>query len=139
MNPEEIKELASRLKQYEEISALLLFGTGTNAPGDVAVLLDLSKANEQSEELRWKYTAALGSFSRPLNIIILNSASPFLKYQIMTSARLVFDRNRRLRSDFTEKVFTDYLEMRYREDTFCGAAANRCGEEVTMYMPRSGT
>ena len=98
---------------------------------DIAVLIDESKLKKKNFELlKRKYYAASPAFSmRPVDIVILNTAPPFLKYQILKTGRILFDRSRKLRVRFTERAITEYLDYKPIEDIYLKAVARRFREK----------
>jgi hypothetical protein len=65
------------------------------------------------------------SSMRPVDIVILNTALPFLKHQILKTGRILYDKNRRLRVRFTERAISEYLDYKPIEDICLKAVANR--------------
>jgi len=134
---EDIKKIVRYFKGTNEVSALYIFGSfgkgkKTNESDiDIAVLIDESKLKRKDDVLlREKYYAASPTFSmRPVDIVILNTAPPFLKYQVLKTGRILFDRNRRLRIRFTEKAITEYLDYKPIEDIYLKAVARRFREK----------
>ncbi|MBM4140194.1 MAG: nucleotidyltransferase domain-containing protein [Nitrospira sp.] len=132
-NDEDIKRIIHYFKALDEVSALYVFGSypkerkTKESDIDIAVLIDESKLKKKDFELlKKKYYAASPSFSmRPVDIVILNTAPPFLKYQVLKTGRVLFDRNRKVRVRFTEKAITEYLDFKYIEDIFLKAIANK--------------
>jgi len=131
------KEDLARIKRYfrerAEISALYLFGSfGSNKSTpesdiDIAVLIDESQLKKKNfEALKKRYYAASPAFSlRTVDIVILNTASTFLKYQVLKNGRLLFDRKRKFRTKFTENAITEYLDFKPIEDIYLNAVAGR--------------
>jgi len=62
---------------------------------------------------------------RPVDIVILNTAPPFLKRQVLKTGKILFDRNRKLRVRFTERAITEYLDFKPIEDICLKAVAKR--------------
>jgi hypothetical protein len=65
---------------------------------------------------------------RPVDIVILNTAPPFLKHQVLKTGSVLFDRNRKLRVRFTEKAITEYLDYKPIEDIYLKSVAKRIRE-----------
>lgn len=129
----DIKRIVGYFKEQKEVSALYVFGSSAkgNMTGesdiDIAVLIDESKLKKTNfESLKKKYYAASPDFSlRPVDIVILNTAPPFLKHQVLKTGKILFDRNRRLRVRFTTNAIIDYLDFKPVEDMFLKAVTQR--------------
>jgi len=133
----DVKRIMRYFKGNDEVSALYIFGsagkgkTTGESDIDIAVLIDESKLKKKNFELlKRKYYAASPAFSmRPVDIVILNTAPPFLKYQILKTGRILFDRSRKLRVRFTERAITEYLDYKPIEDIYLKAVARRFREK----------
>lgn len=133
---EPIEDLA-RIKRYfrerAEVSALYLFGSFSRdkvtaeSDIDIAVLIDESQMKGKNfESLKNRYYAASPTFSlRAVDIVILNSAPTFLKYQVLKTGKVLFDKKRKLRTKFTEKAITEYLDFKPIEDIYLNTVAGR--------------
>jgi len=127
----------ARITQYfrdrAEVSALYLFGSFSrdraNAESDIdiAVLIDKSHLKRKNfESIKKQYYTASPSFSlRPVDIVILNTAPTFLKYQVLKTGKLLFDRKRKLRTKFTEEAIIEYLDFKPVEDIYLDAVSRR--------------
>jgi len=127
----------ARITQYfrdrAEVSALYLFGSFSrdraNAESDIdiAVLIDTSHLKRKSfESIKKQYYTASPSFSlRPVDIVILNTAPTFLKYQVLKTGKLLFDRKRKLRTKFTEEAIIEYLDFKPVQDIYLDAVSRR--------------
>ena len=133
----EVERIIRYFKGNDEVSTLYIFGsagkgkTTGESDIDIAVLIDESKLKKKNFELlKRKYYAASPAFSmRPVDIVILNTAPPFLKYQILKTGRILFDRSRKLRVRFTERAITEYLDYKPIEDIYLKAVARRFREK----------
>lgn len=126
-----------RIKKYfrgrDEISALYLFGSlgkgreTQESDVDVAVLVnDARKGRKNYERLKREYYDASPTFSsRPVDIVILNTAPPFLKHQILKTGKILFDRNRKLRVRFTTTAIMEYLDFKPLQDIMLKGVADR--------------
>jgi len=136
-NDEDIKRIIHYFKALDEVSALYIFGSypkerkTKESDIDIAVLIDASKLKTKDfEHLKNKYYAASPKFSlRFIDIVILNTAPPFLKYQVLKTGKVLFDRNRKLRVKFTERAITEYLDYKPIQDICLKAVAKRFREE----------
>jgi len=133
----DVKRIIRYFKDTDEVSALYIFGsagkgkTTGESDIDIAVLIDESKLKRRNFELlKRKYYAVSPTFSlRSVDIVILNTATPFLKHQILKTGRILFDKNRDLRVRFTERAITEYLDYKPIEDIYLKAVAKRFREK----------
>jgi len=133
----EVERIIRYFKGTDEVSTLYIFGslgkgkTTGESDIDIAVLIDESKLRTRNFELlKRKYYAASPTFSmRPVDIVILNTALPFLKHQVLKTGRVLFDKNRSLRVRFTERAITEYLDFKPIEDIYLKAVARRFREK----------
>lgn len=105
---------------HRPISALYLFGsqaTETRGPlsdVDVAVLLD-EKRVPPRKFFRFRLdliAAATGACHRPdVDVVILNEATPVLKYEVVRNGRLIYERNRDSRIEFETGAVQHYLDL----------------------------
>ena len=138
-NDEDIKRIIQYFKEKVEVSGLYVFGSyhkerkTKESDIDIAVLIDETKLKKKDFELlKKKYYAASPSFSmRPVDIVILNTASPFLKYQVLKTGKVLFGRNRKLRVKFTERAITEYLDYKPIQD-ICLKALTKRFKEVNI-------
>ena len=78
------------------------------------------------ESLKKAYYAASPTFSiRPVDIVILNTAPPFLKHRIIKTGKVLLDRNKRLRTRFAANAIIEYLDYKPIEDICLRAVAGR--------------
>jgi predicted nucleotidyltransferase len=136
-NEGDVEKVIRYFKGADEVSALYIFGSAGKGRAtresdvDLAVLIDESKLKRRNFELlKRKYYAASPKFSlRPVDIVVFNTAPPFLKYQILKTGRILFDRKRRLRVRFTERAITEYLDYKPIEDIYLKSIAKRFREK----------
>jgi hypothetical protein len=129
----DIRHIIDYFKSRDEISALYIFGSAANgketaeSDTDIAVLInDHKKGRRTHDSLKKTYCAASPKLSiRPVDIVILNTASPFLKHRIIKTGKVLFDRNRRLRKRFTANAIIEYLDYKPIEDICLKAVAGR--------------
>ena len=139
MNEEkDIERIIHYFRDRDEVSALYLFGSSAKGKKtkesdiDIAVLLDGSWLHKKDiEKFRKKYYEASPHFSlRRVDIVILNTAPVFLKYQVIKTGKILFDRNRKLRVGFTEKTINEYLDFKPILDVHLNAVARRFREKT---------
>jgi hypothetical protein len=129
----DINRVVDYFECRDEISTLYIFGSTakgretSESDIDVAVLIDEQKKGRRTyEALKKVYYAASPKLSRrPVQIVILNTASPFLKYRILKTGKVLFEKNRRLRVNFTANTITEYFDYKPIEDVFLKAIAGR--------------
>jgi predicted nucleotidyltransferase len=137
----EAKDIERIIRYFEdraEVSALYLFGSTAKGKSmresdiDIAVLLDKPELKKKDiERFRKKYYGASPHFSlHPVDIVILNSSPTFLKYQVIKTGKVLFDRNRKLRVNFTERTINDYLDFKPNLDIHLKAVARRFREKT---------
>lgn len=134
MNPKsDINRIVDYFERKAEISALYIFGSAAKGREtvesdiDIAVLInDQKKERRTYETLKKTYYAASPKLSsRPVQIVILNMAPPFLKYRIIKTGKVLFDKNRRLRVSLTANAIIEYFDYKPIEDIFLKAVAGR--------------
>jgi len=132
----DIRHIIDYFKGRDEVSALYIFGSAaysketTESDIDIAVLInDHKKGRRTYDSLKKTYYAASPKLSiRPVDIVILNSASLFLKHRIIKTGKVLFDRNRRVRVRFTANAIIEYLDYKPIEDICLKAVAGRFRE-----------
>ena len=134
----DIERIINYFRDRDEVSALYLFGSSAKGKRtkesdlDIAVLIDRPVLKQKDiERFRRKYYEASPYFSlRPVDIVILNTASIFLKYQVIKTGKILFDRNRKLRVEFTERTINEYLDFKPIQDICLNAVARRFREKT---------
>jgi predicted nucleotidyltransferase len=129
----DIKRIVHYFKNRDEVSALYIFGglaknkKTAESDIDIGILVDESRLKRRNFEFfKKKYYAASPTFSmRSVDIVILNTAPPFLKHQVLKTGRVLFDRNRKLRVRFTTNAIIEYLDYKPIQDTYLKALAKR--------------
>lgn len=115
-----VASLRSLGRAHRPISALYLFGsqaTGKNGPLsdiDVAVLLDERKVSpKRFFRFRLDLIAATTRVCQQpdVDVVILNEATPVLKYEVVRAGRLVYERDRSLRIEFEARAIQHYLDL----------------------------
>ena len=135
---QDIERIVRYFKERDEVVSLYLFGSSARARTtkesdiDIAVLIDGSGFKKTDlERFRKEYYEASPRFSlRSVDIVILNTAPPFLKYQVLKKGRVLFERERNLRVRFTEKAINEYLDYKPIQDIYLKAVARRFRERT---------
>ena len=120
--------LAGYFAQKPGIVCAYLFGshaTGTGGPDsdvDVAALLDSGPGDalRHMVEIEGELRATLPG--KRIDVVILNDAGPRLCYEIISTGRLVFERDRDERCDFEVKATVQYFDWQPIERQFDEAA-----------------
>jgi len=134
----DIERIVHYFTEKDEVVSLYLFGSSARGRKtkesdiDIAVLIDESGVKKTDLERFRKeyYEASPGFCLGPVDIVILNTAPPFLKYQVLKSGRILFDRERKLRVRFKEKAITEYLDYKPIQDIYLKAVARRFREKT---------
>jgi uncharacterized protein len=133
-----IARIIRYFRDRDEVCALYVFGSAAKdrktreSDIDIAVIIDESGLKKINfDHFKKIYYEASPRFSvRPIDIVILNTAPPFLKYQVLKTGRVLFDKRRKLRARFTEKAITEYLDYKPIEDICLKAVARRFRENT---------
>jgi uncharacterized protein len=134
----DIERIVHYFRERDEVAALYLFGSSAKkrktkeSDIDIAVLIDESGVKKTDlERFKKEYYKASPGFSLgPVDIVILNTAPPFLKYQVLKKGRILFEKERNLRVRFTEKAITEYLDYKPIQDIYLKAVARRFREKT---------
>lgn len=129
----EIRRILDYFEKHGEVATLFLFGTFDTIreePGsdiDLAVLIDQHWIKDSSYEmLKAKYYNTSPDFSlRDVDIVILNTASTSLKYEILKTGRILLDRNPDSRRLFTAMTLQEYFDYKIIEDIYFNALKKR--------------
>ena len=117
--------LAEYLSSRAEILLAYVFGSaargGVHALSDVdvAVLVDEKELREAERGMPWGYQASLtgeltGILRRnDVDLVLLQRASPLLKYEIVRFGELLFCRGEGMRIDFEVRVRREYLDTEH--------------------------
>ena len=135
---QDIERIVRYFQERDEVVSLYLFGSSARARKtkesdiDIAVLIDESGFQKTDlERFRKEYFEASPRFSlRPVDMVILNTAPPFLKFQVLKKGRVLFERERNLRVRFTEKAINEYLDYKPIQDIYLKAVARRFRERT---------
>lgn len=104
--------------QERAIVAAYLFGSfakGTPTPSsdiDLAFLLDKKTAGADSTELSSRYSVDLSEkLGREVDVIILNEAPPFLKFQVLRYGQPLFERDVKRSRRFMAASLIEYFDF----------------------------
>lgn len=111
--------LIEQLRRRPEILCAYLFGSAAqekamHPESDIDLALLVSPAVPQ--EKYWDYRSDLAmdlgeKMPRELDLILLNDASPFLKYQILATGKLIYDASRKARQNFVVSSLMEYYDF----------------------------
>jgi predicted nucleotidyltransferase len=129
----DIERIIRYFRSRDEVSALYMFGSLSKERAtaesdiDIAVLVsELKTKRRDFAQIKEEYYRASPRFSlRPVDIVILNTAPPFLKHQILRTGKTLFDRNRKFRAQFTAKATMEYLDFKPLQDIMLKGVADR--------------
>lgn len=117
-----IEQIKSTLLQREEIILAYLFGSlakGTSYPHsdvDIAILLDSTP--DVSAKYPYGYRSEVitdlmkGLHTNSVDLVVLNDASPFLRFQVIRYGRLIFSRSEVKRVAFQVRTLTRYNDVK---------------------------
>ena len=116
------KEKISLLAAQYNLALVILFGSHSREEStpmsdtDIAVLID-TNARDISYKLE---LAMLLDFQKVVNngevdLVLLNKATPFLKYQVATEGKLLFEKQNDLYVEFMTKAMKEYEDVRHFE------------------------
>jgi predicted nucleotidyltransferase len=118
-----------------DVLAAYLFGSlarGQALPSsdvDIAVLLERGLDPEGSVESQLQLELDLeGLTGRPVQVTILNRASPFLAYQVLRDGVLIFERDRSERIAFQVNTLKVYFDLQPRLESLQQAGIKRIKE-----------
>src|SRR5258708_3119349 len=94
------EQIGDFARAHVEIAAAMLFGsaatdaTHPDSDLDIAVLVDGLPGEADLMRLATTYTIALEDLlNKPVDVVMLNTASPLLRYQIFKKGKLIFARD----------------------------------------------
>jgi hypothetical protein len=113
-----VKALREVLEQEESIVFCYLFGSrvagNTNSESDVdlGVLLDKEKVGDLFEKRLELINKISRELKTPADVVILNEASPFLKFVVLKEGEPVLERSKSEKIDFELKSFNEYFDFK---------------------------
>lgn len=116
--PQIEKAVKETLRTQKGVLFGYLFGsmvTGNTRKGsDVDIAVYLSPEIKQRFfdirlDLLEKFTRA---FRREADVVILNTAAPFVKYVVLKEGKLIFERDQNARIDFELKALNEYFDYK---------------------------
>ncbi|MEJ5199650.1 MAG: nucleotidyltransferase domain-containing protein [Anaerolineae bacterium] len=128
--------LIAFLATQEDIVAAYLFGSlaeGRATPRsdiDIAVLLNRIPDDELGDlGRRLRLMEEFRRFAdREVDVVILNTAPPLLRYQVLRHGRRLFERDRRARVEFEVRTGQEYEDLKPIRDFFTRALMTELSE-----------
>lgn len=121
------------LLKYEEIVFAYIFGSyaegklGEDSDIDIALYLDSEIDVDKYLEIKVNLTDIC---KRDVDLVILNDATPLLKYQIYKNHIMLFARDKTRESIFKVKTLFEYNDMKRYLDLSYNAMIKRLKKEV---------
>ena len=113
------KELVACLDGQADLIAAYLFGSFARGQADhmsdldIAVLLEAALEPKELVERQLALELSLDRFSEvPVQVTLLNTASPALAYQVIAEGTLLLERNRPARIEFEVRVMQRYADLK---------------------------
>lgn len=119
---EQLQELGDYFRSRPE--ALLAYAFGSASQGathalsdvDIAVLLDEARFRELDCAMPWGYQASVSGelasvlHRNDVDLVLLHSASPLLKYQVVRFGKVLYSRSETIRVGFEVRARQEYLD-----------------------------
>lgn len=119
MKKELLLKIQDRLSEMEGLVAAYVFGSSAQgidhrlSDVDIALLFDPSIGQTALYHARVKAMALVGALCRkPVDVVILNHASPLLAFQVIKTGRLIVEHNRTQRCLFQMRACNRYYDLR---------------------------
>jgi predicted nucleotidyltransferase len=118
-NSKKIIEIVKKISQEEEaILFCYLFGSTTSGKtiptSDIDLAVYLNK--KECKDFFDKRLELIAKFSKNLkketDVVILNTAPPFLRYVVLKEGKLIFERDEGQRIDFELKSLNEYFDFK---------------------------
>lgn len=113
-----IKTLKNFFQKKEEVLFCYLFGSLAyqnflkKSDVDLGVYLDEKKSKDFFEKRLELISETSSLLKKEVDIVILNTAPPFLKYVILKEGKLIFERDKGKRIDFELKAINEYFDFK---------------------------
>lgn len=118
----QIAPVKKYFENKDEIGFAYLFGSAAknkeNRLSDIDIALFINEKEDLPEESAYGYEAGIITdlmdiFKRnDIDVVLLNKAGLFLKYQILRNGRLIFCRKNKDEAYFRFKVYQEYLDTK---------------------------
>ena len=123
------------LIQYEKIIFAYIFGSYAkdnirkDSDIDIAIYLKDSIGTYEYLDMKMKLSEAL---KREVDLVILNDATPLLKYEILKNNILLFTNDKSIESKYKVKTLFEYNDMKRYLDLSYEKTIERLKEEVSI-------
>jgi uncharacterized protein len=113
-----IEEIRNLLEQEERVLFCYLFGSQAAGMSiaksdiDVGVFLDNKKVTDFSGERLKLIESISRTVKKDVDVVILNTAAPFLRYVVLREGKIIFERSESERVDFELKATNDYFDFK---------------------------
>lgn len=117
-----LQEISQSLKKFfateKGVLFCYLFGsmayqkTTSKSDIDLALYLDDKKCKDFFEKRLELISQTSRILKKEVDIVILNTAPPFLKYVVLKEGKLIFSRDEGKRIDFELNVINDYFDFK---------------------------
>lgn len=131
-----IEKCKNILIGYENIVFAYIFGSyaqkviRTDSDIDIAIYLEKELAVETYLEIKADLTEAC---KREIDLIILNDATPLLKYEIYKNSISLFSRDKAIETSYKVKTLFEYNDMKKYLDLYYDRTINRLKDEAKFY------
>jgi predicted nucleotidyltransferase len=130
-----IKKCKSILMDYEDIIFAYIFGSYVQGrmrkDSDIDIAIYLKNDMDIQTYLDIKMQLS-DSCRKEVDLVILNDATPFLKYQIYKNNILLFSRDKSIETSYKVKTLFEYNDMKRYLDLSYAKTIDRLKEEVEM-------
>ena len=113
-----IEALEKFFRQEKDVLFCYLFGSYATGHAreksdvDIALYLDPAKKQDQFEKRLALIAELSGLLKKEADVVVLNTASPFLKHVVLKEGMLLFDRDPSKRIDFELKATNEYFDYK---------------------------
>ena len=130
-----IRKCKSILMDYEDIIFAYIFGSYVQGrmrkDSDIDIAIYLKNDMDIQTYLDIKMQLS-DSCRKEVDLVILNDATPFLKYQIYKNNILLFSRDKSIETSYKVKTLFEYNDMKRYLDLSYAKTIDRLKEEVEM-------
>lgn len=128
-----IKKCKNILMVYEDIAFAYIFGSyvqgNTRADSDIDIAIYLEKKVDIDVYLEIKMHLS-EICKREIDLIILNNATPLLKYEIYKNNILLFARDKAIETNYKVKTLFEYSDIKKYLDLSYDRTVDRLKKEV---------
>ncbi len=125
MDAKLIKKASSALKKFKDIEFAYIFGSVAKNGGgkvgdiDIGIYLKADPATEKRLDIQISVAEKIEKiFSKRADVVILNTASCFLRHQVVKYGELLFERKHGLDNKFRFNMMTEYFDNLFLHNFF---------------------